>query len=71
LLTRRAWPALSARTAAAATSGVVEEFARTIARELDFRHELQILERCAKNFADDSTVYIPTEFRPDDVACAP
>jgi ubiquinone biosynthesis protein len=41
-------------------SGVVEEFARTIARELDFRHELQNLERCAKNFADDSTVYIPT-----------
>jgi ubiquinone biosynthesis protein len=43
-------------------SGVVEEFARTIARELDFRHELQNLERCAKNFADDSTVYIPTAY---------
>jgi ubiquinone biosynthesis protein len=43
-------------------SGVVEEFARTIARELDFRHELQNLERCAKNFADDPTVYIPAAY---------
>jgi ubiquinone biosynthesis protein len=43
-------------------SGVVEEFARTIARELDFRHELQNLERCAKNFADDPTVYIPATY---------
>jgi ubiquinone biosynthesis protein len=43
-------------------SGVVEEFARTIARELDFRHELQNLERCAKHFADDPTVYIPAAY---------
>ena len=43
-------------------SGVVEEFARTIARELDFRHELRNLERCAKNFADDPTVYIPAAY---------
>jgi ubiquinone biosynthesis protein len=43
-------------------TGVVEEFARTITRELDFRHELQNLERCAKNFADDPTVYIPAAY---------
>jgi ubiquinone biosynthesis protein len=42
--------------------GLVEEFARTIAHELDFRHELHNLERCAKNFADDPTVYIPTAY---------
>lgn len=42
--------------------GVVEEFARTITRELDFRHELHNLERCAKNFANDPTVYIPSAY---------
>jgi ubiquinone biosynthesis protein len=42
--------------------GLVEEFARTISHELDFRHELHNLERCAKNFADDPTVYIPTAY---------
>jgi ubiquinone biosynthesis protein len=42
--------------------GLVEEFARIIAYELDFRHELHNLERCAKNFADDPTVYIPTAY---------
>jgi ubiquinone biosynthesis protein len=42
--------------------GLVEEFARTITRELDFQHELRNLERCAKNFADDPTVYIPTAY---------
>jgi ubiquinone biosynthesis protein len=42
--------------------GLVEEFARTITHELDFRHELHNLERCAKNFADDPTVYIPTAY---------
>jgi ubiquinone biosynthesis protein len=42
--------------------GLVEEFARAISHELDFRHELHNLERCAKNFADDPTVYIPTAY---------
>jgi ubiquinone biosynthesis protein len=42
--------------------GLVEEFARTITRELDFRSELHNLERCAENFADDPTVYIPTAY---------
>ncbi|MEE8301446.1 MAG: AarF/UbiB family protein, partial [Candidatus Tectomicrobia bacterium] len=42
--------------------GLVEEFARTIGRELDFLHELHNLERCAKQFADDPTVYIPTAY---------
>lgn len=41
---------------------LVEEFARTINRELDFRHELQNLERCAKNFADDPGVHIPAAY---------
>jgi ubiquinone biosynthesis protein len=42
--------------------GLVEEFARTITHELDFRHELRNLERCARNFADDATVFIPTPY---------
>lgn len=42
--------------------GLVEEFAQSITHELDFRHELRNLERCAKNFADDPTVYIPTAY---------
>jgi ubiquinone biosynthesis protein len=42
--------------------GLVEEFARTMTRELDFRYELHNLERCAENFADDPTVYIPTAY---------
>ena len=42
--------------------GLVEEFARTMMHELDFRHELRNLERCARNFADDATVFIPTPY---------
>ncbi|MCZ6875651.1 MAG: AarF/UbiB family protein [bacterium] len=42
--------------------GLVEEFARTLGRELDFLHELHNLQRCAKQFADDPTVYIPTVY---------
>lgn len=42
--------------------GLVEEFARTITHELDFRHELRNLERCARNFANDATVFIPTPY---------
>jgi ubiquinone biosynthesis protein len=43
-------------------TGLVEEFARTLTRELDFRNELRNLERCAKHFADDATVYIPAAY---------
>ncbi len=42
--------------------GLVEEFARTITRELDFQHELRNLERCFHNFADDPTVFIPASY---------
>jgi ubiquinone biosynthesis protein len=42
--------------------GLVEEFARTITAELDFRHELHNLERCAKNFANDPTIHIPQAY---------
>jgi ubiquinone biosynthesis protein len=42
--------------------GLVEEFARAMTAELDFRHELHNLERCATHFVDDPTVYIPTAY---------
>jgi ubiquinone biosynthesis protein len=42
--------------------GLVEEFARTITQELDFRQELYNLERCARNFADDPTVLVPISY---------
>lgn len=38
---------------------IVEEFARTIARELDFRIEAAHMERFAANFKDDSHIHIP------------
>ncbi len=40
-------------------SGLVEEFAHTITKELDFRQERRNLERCAHNFHDDPTVLTP------------
>ncbi len=40
-------------------SGLVEEFAHAITKELDFRQERRNLERCAQNFRDDPTVLIP------------
>jgi ubiquinone biosynthesis protein len=42
--------------------GLVEEFARTITQELNFRQELHNLERCARNFDDDPTVLVPTPY---------
>lgn len=42
--------------------GLVEEFRRTITRELNFNLEGRTVERFAKNFADDETVYIPKVF---------
>ena len=42
--------------------GLVEEFAHTITKELDFRQERRNLERCALLFADDPTVLIPKAY---------
>ncbi|PON16306.1 hypothetical protein C2W62_19155 [Candidatus Entotheonella serta] len=42
--------------------GLVEEFAHTITKELDFRQERRNLERCAYHFADDPTVHIPKAY---------
>ncbi len=42
--------------------GLVEEFAATITKELDFRQERRNLERCAQNFGDDPTVLIPEAY---------
>jgi ubiquinone biosynthesis protein len=39
--------------------GVVSEFARYIRQELDYTLEGRNMERFARNFADDDTVYIP------------
>jgi len=42
---------------------IVEEFARTIFKELDYTIEADHLERFARNFADDPTVHIPEVYR--------
>ncbi|ETW98000.1 MAG: hypothetical protein ETSY1_20630 [Candidatus Entotheonella factor] len=42
--------------------GLVEEFAHTITKELDFRQERRNLERCAHNFDGDPTVLIPQAY---------
>ncbi|MDO9567108.1 MAG: AarF/ABC1/UbiB kinase family protein [Candidatus Desulfaltia sp.] len=42
---------------------VVEEFSRTIGREIDYNIEASNMERFAKEFLDDSTIYIPKVFR--------
>lgn len=42
--------------------GLVEEFAYTIIKELDFRQERRNLERCAHHFANDPTVLIPQAY---------
>ena len=42
---------------------IVEEFARTIEREIDYNIEASNMERFAGEFLDDSTVYIPKVFR--------
>ncbi|MCK4535649.1 MAG: AarF/ABC1/UbiB kinase family protein [Desulfuromonadales bacterium] len=43
-------------------SGLVNEFRRTITRELNFNLEGRTVERFAANFAEDATVYIPKVF---------
>jgi ubiquinone biosynthesis protein len=40
-------------------SGVVQEFGRTIRRELDLAREGRIIERFARNFAGDPTIRLP------------
>jgi ubiquinone biosynthesis protein len=42
---------------------IVEEFARTIARELDYTLEADHMERFATNFKNDPTIHIPKVFR--------
>jgi len=44
-------------------SRIVEEFSRVLERELDFQIEATQLERFARQFADDETVYVPKVFR--------
>jgi ubiquinone biosynthesis protein len=42
---------------------IVEEFARTLEREIDYRIEATHLDRISQGFLDDSTVYIPAVFK--------
>ena len=42
---------------------IVEEFARTLEREIDYTLEAANLERFSLNFLDDDTIYIPKIFR--------
>jgi len=43
--------------------GIVEEFARTIRKELDFGIEAGHIERFARNFASNDTIHVPKVFR--------
>jgi len=43
--------------------GVVEEFARTIRKEVDFGTEAGHMERFARNFQSNETIYVPKVFR--------
>ncbi|PIP39351.1 MAG: ABC transporter [Desulfobacterales bacterium CG23_combo_of_CG06-09_8_20_14_all_51_8] len=42
---------------------IVEEFARIIAKELDYKIEANYLERFAANFKDDPTIHVPKVYR--------
>ena len=48
---------------------IVEEFARTLEKELDFHIEATNMERIAQGFLNDPTVYIPIVFRDFTTAC--
>jgi ubiquinone biosynthesis protein len=48
---------------------IVEEFARTLEKEIDFRIEAANIDRIAQGFLDDPTVYIPAVFREFSTAC--
>jgi len=43
--------------------GMVEEFKKTILKEIDFNIEANNIERFRRNFKDDDTVYVPEVFR--------
>ncbi len=43
--------------------GIVREFSRTIKKELDFDIEADNIERFARNFQSDTTIYIPKVYR--------
>jgi len=43
--------------------GIVREFSRTIKRELDFGVEAGNIERFARNFQSDTTIYVPKVYR--------
>ena len=42
---------------------IVEEFARTLEKEIDYTIEATNMERIARNFLNDSTIYVPKVFR--------
>jgi ubiquinone biosynthesis protein len=42
---------------------IVEEFARTLEKEIDYKNEATNMERIARHFIDDPLVYIPKVFR--------
>ena len=42
---------------------IVEEFARTLEKEIDYKNEATNMERVARHFLDDPYVYIPKVFR--------
>ena len=42
---------------------IVEEFARTMEDEMDYRVEASHIERFARQFVDDRTIYVPKVFR--------
>jgi len=43
--------------------GIVQEFSRTIKRELNFDIEAGNIERFARNFRSDTTIYVPKAYR--------
>jgi len=44
-------------------TGIVREFSRTIKKELDFDIEADNIERFARNFQSDTTIYVPRVYR--------
>lgn len=42
---------------------IVDEFARTLEKEIDYKIEATSMERCARQFLDDPYVYIPKIYR--------
>jgi ubiquinone biosynthesis protein len=48
---------------------IVEEFARTLEKEIDFRIEAAHIDRIAQGFLDDPTVYIPNVFKEVSSSC--